>query len=358
MQIGNYEIEGQLGVGAMGVVYRARHVRVRRNRLFAVKLMHARIASRPDLVQRFHREIEVVGRLEHENIVSVVDAGEHEGSPYLVMEYLEGEPLENYIRQQRPLDLDKKLEIMAAVCRGLDYAHKQGVVHRDIKPANIILLADLTPKIVDFGVAHIADNTITRTGLMVGTVNYMSPEQLNGARVDGRSDIFATAIVLYEFLANRLPFEGADTAAVMKKILMDPAPPLRQFVRTYPPSIDTILAKGLAKQPENRYGTADEMAVEIGRVRDQEQAKTVTEDPALAPTVVAAQAPPVKKTAMVAATAPRLNEPVRVQQIEPEDAEIRPAKRNLRTASWVPITFLVILALCLLLLIFSNSPSS
>src|SRR5215472_9870197 len=123
MQIGNYEIVEQIGAGAMGVVYKARHTRVRRSQLFALKLMNSVIADRPDLVSRFHREIEVVGRLEHPNIVSVVDAGEHQGSPYLVMEYLSGESLEKYIHEQRPVSFTKKLEIMAGVCRGLEYAH-------------------------------------------------------------------------------------------------------------------------------------------------------------------------------------------------------------------------------------------
>lgn len=313
MQIGNYEIVEQLGAGAMGVVYKARHTRVRRNQLFALKLMHSMIADRPDLVTRFHREIEVVGRLEHPNIVNVVDAGEHQGSPYLVMEYLQGEPLEKYVHEKRPVAFNKKLEIMACVCRGLDYAHKQGVVHRDIKPANIILLADLTPKIVDFGVAHIADNTMTKTGLMVGTVSYMSPEQLNGARVDGRSDVFSTTIVLYEFLSNHLPFEGADTAAIMKKILMDAPPPLRQFVEPCPLQAEAILAKGLAKDPAYRF-TAFEMATELDRLQVAELAMEAAADAAMQATVIApsrVQAKPLvapelqPKTIATPATQPR-----------------------------------------------------
>ena len=286
MQIGNYEIVEQIGAGAMGVVYKVRHTRVRRNQLFALKLMHSVIADRPDLVSRFHREIEVVGRLDHPNIVSVVDAGEHQGSPYLVMEYLQGESLEKFIREQRPVAFGKKLEIMAAVCRGLDYAHNQGVVHRDIKPANIILLPDLTPKIVDFGVAHIADHTMTKTGLMVGTVSYMSPEQLNGARVDGRSDVFSTTIVLYEFLSNHLPFDGADTAAIMKKILMDAPPPLRQFVEPCPMQVEAILAKGLAKDPQYRY-SALEMANGLDKLQEAELAMEAAADAVMQATVIA-----------------------------------------------------------------------
>ncbi|HEY6968564.1 MAG TPA: MFS transporter [Candidatus Angelobacter sp.] len=294
MQIGNYEIVEQIGAGAMGVVYKARHMRVRRTHLFALKLMNSVIADRPDLVSRFHREIEVVGRLEHPNIVSVVDAGEHQGSPYLVMEFLSGESLEKYIHDRRPIVFTKKLEIMAGVCRGLDYAHQQGVVHRDVKPANIILLPDLTPKILDFGVAHIADHTMTKTGLMVGTVSYMSPEQLNGARVDGRSDVFSCAIVLYEFLSNHLPFEGADTAAILKKILMDAPPPLRQFVQPCPLQAEAILARGLAKDPKYRY-SAREMATELDELQHAELITEAAADAAMQATVLAPSARAIPK---------------------------------------------------------------
>src|SRR5215472_5317126 len=321
MQIGNYEIVEQIGAGAMGVVYKARHTRVRRSQLFALKLMHSMIADRPDLVTRFHREIEVVGRLEHPNIVNVVDAGEHQGSPYLVMEYLQGEPLEKYVHEKRPVAFNKKLEIMAYVCLGLDYAHQQGVVHRDIKPANIILLPDLTPKILDFGVAHIADHTMTKTGLMVGTVSYMSPEQLNGARVDGRSDVFSCAIVLYEFLSNHLPFEGADTAAILKKILMDAPPPLRQFVQPCPLQAEAILARGLAKDPQYRY-SAREMAAELDALQHSELINEAAADAAMQATVLAPSTRAIPKPVTAPPTpAPPARPPSVVQPAQPEFVE-------------------------------------
>jgi diguanylate cyclase (GGDEF)-like protein len=269
MHIGNYDVVEQIGAGAMGVVYKVRHRIVKRKRDLALKIINPAYAKNAVYRERFQREIRAVGELDHPNIINVLDAGEHEGNPFFVMEYLNGQSLETWIDEKRPLDLAQKLRIAAAVCRGLGYAHQQGIVHRDLKPQNIIVVSpDLTPKILDFGVAHIAGHTITQAGTRIGTVSYMSPEQLNGEEVDARSDIFSTAVVLYELIAGQAPFTGRDAGSTMKRILMDPAPPLFTFIELYPPMLESVLQRALAKRPVERYATAEEFAQDLEKARN------------------------------------------------------------------------------------------
>jgi eukaryotic-like serine/threonine-protein kinase len=188
-KIGKYEVLDTLGRGGMGVVYRAIDPRI--GRLVAIKMITGDYAKDPDYLNRFYREARSTGTLQHANIVTVYDLGDQDGVPYLVMEYLEGEPLDKIIGSRRDLSLPDRLDIIIQACNGLQYAHQHGVVHRDIKPGNIMVLKDGNVKLVDFGIARLGNSSMTATGQMIGTISYMSPEQINGQAVDSRSDIFS-----------------------------------------------------------------------------------------------------------------------------------------------------------------------
>src|SRR5216684_3935089 len=227
-QIGKYQVVDTLGRGGMGVVYKAVDPRI--GRMVAIKMMTGGFAENPDLLQRFYREAQSTGILQHPNIVIVHDLGDMDGNPYLVMEYLEGEALDKMIAARRNFSLVEKLDIIINVLNGLHYAHERNIVHRDVKPANVMVLKDGSVKIVDFGIARLGNNTLTRTGQIVGTISYMSPEQINGKVVDRRSDVFSAGVMLFELLTYVLPFDAPDTASTLLKIINEPPPPLARFL--------------------------------------------------------------------------------------------------------------------------------
>src|SRR5438067_7224009 len=266
-KIGKYDVIEVLGKGGMGVVYKAMDNLI--ERIVAIKMMTGGFAENPDLLKRFYREAKSTGMLQHPNIVIVYDLGDHEGNPYLVMEFLDGEPLDKIIASHREISIVEKLGYIMQACNGLGYAHGRGIVHRDIKPANLMVLRDGNCKIVDFGIARIGDNSMTRTGQVVGTITYMSPEQINAQVVDGRTDIFSCGVMLYELLTGVVPFDGKDTAATLLKIIHEPPPPLKNFISDYPPELEEILLKALAKDREDRYATAEDFAFDLSRVQEQ-----------------------------------------------------------------------------------------
>jgi len=263
-KIGKYEVLGVIGRGGMGVVYKA--VDRRLDREVAIKMMTGGFVDDPDLRKRFFREAQSLASLQHPNIVTVYDLGDYEGNPYLVMQYMEGETLDVALANKRKLSLLDKFNIVVQVCNGLAYAHRRFVVHRDIKPANIMLEKDGGIKIFDFGIAHVGDQNVTTTGQMVGTPPYMSPEQINGKTVDARTDLFSLGVVLYQLCADHLPFQGDSPASTFLKILYDPIPPLKAHLSSYPAELDSIIEHALAKDPADRYGSADEFALDLGHV--------------------------------------------------------------------------------------------
>ena len=267
-KIGKYEILDVLGKGGMGVVCKAIDPAI--GRLVAIKMITSNFADDPGYLKRFNREAQSTGKLQHQNIVIVHDLGEFEGNPFLVMEFLEGESLQAMIREKRPLSIMEKLKLMVEVCNGLQYAHERSVVHRDIKPANIMVLkGSNSVKIVDFGIARMSDDAGgTLTNQVIGTLQYMSPEQINGKGVDCRSDVFSAAVVLYELLSYRQPFAGKDTCSTLMKIVNEPPPPLSTYLSNYPAELDEILERGLAKAREDRYQTAEEFAFDLMRVQE------------------------------------------------------------------------------------------
>jgi eukaryotic-like serine/threonine-protein kinase len=199
--IGRYQLLEKLGQGGMGVVYRASDTLL--ERIVAVKVISAPIDQNAELRERFFREARAAGKLSHKNIITIHDLGEHEGQPYLAMEYLEGQDLLGRMAAPQRMSLRRKIEIATEICEGLDYAHVHGVVHRDIKPANVFITGSGTVKILDFGLARLVTSELTRSNMMMGTINYMAPEQIRGEKVDHRADIFSTAVVLYELLSGR-----------------------------------------------------------------------------------------------------------------------------------------------------------
>src|ERR1700758_895977 len=266
-KIGKYDVIDVIGRGGMGIVYKATDPFL--DRLVAIKMMTGGYSDNPDLLKRFFREAQSTGSLQHPNIVTVFELGDHEGNPYLVMEYLEGESLDSIITSHQQLSLLEKINFIIEVCHGLSHAHRRGIVHRDIKPANIMVSKEGVVKIVDFGIAHIGAKNVTKTGQIMGSVSYMAPEQVNGKPVDARTDIFSTGVVLYQLFTYRHPFDGESTAATLLKIIHDPPPPLKDFVPDYPPEIETIIFKALAKNRDERYHSADDLALDLSQLQGQ-----------------------------------------------------------------------------------------
>jgi tetratricopeptide (TPR) repeat protein/predicted Ser/Thr protein kinase len=262
--IGKYQIQKVLGRGGMGTVYEAVDPHI--NRKVAVKTMIQGLAESPDLRARFLREAQAAGGLRHRNIVTVYDLGEDKGQPYIAMEFIEGTDLEKIIQNREPHSLEWKLDVLRQICAGLGYAHRSGVVHRDIKPANIRVTSEGEVKIMDFGIAHLQSSTMTKSGLVLGTVHYMAPEQVEGHKVDHRADIFAVGAIAYELIAHRKPFEGESLTAVMFKITRERPDPAPLSNTPFSPGIEASVMKALARDPAARYQSLDEMHADLDRL--------------------------------------------------------------------------------------------
>jgi WD40 repeat protein len=242
----------------MGTVYRARDPVL--DRLVALKTVAQGLLSQGDALPRFRREAQAAARLQHPSIVTIYELGEVEGTFFIAMELLDGMDLSQAMVPASRLSLDQKLRVMAEVCRGLDYAHRRGVVHRDIKPANIRLLPAGGVKIVDFGIARVADSNLTQTGLVLGTPSYLAPEVLAGQPVDHRTDIWSVGIVLYELMAGQRPFQGPTFASLAYNIVHEPLPPLDAAALGVPAAVQRILAQALHKDPAQRFSSIAAMA--------------------------------------------------------------------------------------------------
>ncbi len=264
--LGRYEIERELGQGAMGTVYLGRDPKI--NRVVAIKAISlAREFEDADLDEvkmRFFREAEMAGRLNHPGIVTVYDAGEDRGLAYIAMEYLKGRHLSHFAEAAHLLPPVTVMGLIARLADALHYAHRQNVVHRDIKPANIMYDPDSDElKITDFGIARLTDTSRTKTGIVLGTPSFMSPEQLEGRSLDGRSDLFALGVSLYHLLAGQLPFRAGSMTQLMHKIASEPHAPLRSIRPELPDCVETILDRTLAKNPEDRYQSGAELAAAL-----------------------------------------------------------------------------------------------
>ncbi|MDT8990147.1 serine/threonine-protein kinase [Curvibacter sp. APW13] len=254
--LGRYQVEKELGKGAMGVVYLGKDPKI--GRVVAIKTMalsqEFEGEELSDARERFFREAETAGRLQHQNIVTIFDAGEEHDLAYIAMEFLKGRDLTEYCKGDHLLPVDTVLSVVARVAEALAYAHSHNVVHRDIKPANIMYERETdTVKVTDFGIARITDSSKTKTGLVLGTPSFMSPEQLAGKRVDGRSDLYSLGVMLYQLLAGVLPFRGDSMAELMFKIANEPTPDIRKVRPELPMDLTVVLGRAMTKAPEERY---------------------------------------------------------------------------------------------------------
>ena len=226
--IGHYRILSEIGRGGMAVVYKA--VDQRLDRVVALKVLLPQLTADPKFVQRFQREASMAGRLTHANIVTIYDVGQDQGRYFIAMQFLEGQTLQDMISRRGALPLRQAHSILKPVASALDYAHSRGVVHRDIKPTNIIVGPDGTVTLTDFGIARAhEDSRLTGTGQMIGTPQYMAPEQVQGAAADARTDVYALGVVLYEMLAGRVPFQATTPMAVLHQQVYEAPPPARQY---------------------------------------------------------------------------------------------------------------------------------
>jgi eukaryotic-like serine/threonine-protein kinase len=267
--LGRYEIEKELGKGAMGIVYLGKDPKI--NRVVAIKTMNLSQEFEDDeldeVKERFFREAETAGRLTHPNIVTIYDVGEEHDLAFISMEFLDGHDLMRYTKPDKLLPIKTVIQLIILSAEALNYAHQQKVVHRDIKPANVMLIpASSTIKLTDFGIARITDSSKTKTGMVLGTPSYMSPEQLVGKHIDGRSDIFSLGVMLFQMLCGRLPFKGDSMASLMFAIANEPHPEIMQIrkgLNQAIPEISTIINKVLAKAPEDRYQTGEELTKDL-----------------------------------------------------------------------------------------------
>jgi eukaryotic-like serine/threonine-protein kinase len=264
--LGRYQVEKELGKGAMGVVYLGKDPKI--GRVVAIKTMALAQEFEADelaeVKERFFREAETAGRLSHPNIVTIYDAGEEHDLCYIAMELLKGKDLVPYTKPDTLLPLDRVVSIIARVADALGYAHTQNIVHRDVKPANIMFEPEADQvKVADFGIARITDSSKTKTGMVLGTPSYMSPEQLSGKKVDGKSDLFSLAVSLYQMACGRLPFEGDSMAQLMYKIANEPAPDILSINPSLPPAFVAFLDKAMAKDANDRYQTGEEFAAAL-----------------------------------------------------------------------------------------------
>jgi Protein kinase domain/PEGA domain len=278
-RIGRYVITGRIGRGGMGMVYRGLDEALERE--VAVKTLTAEGAD-SESRRRFEVEAKAAARLQHPNIVTVYELGEDRGVQFIAMELLPGVDLEALLRSGEEIPLAEKLDVVAQICRGLAYAHEHGIVHRDIKPSNVRLLEDGTAKIMDFGIAKLGGTHLTKTGMMVGTVHYMSPEQVRGKPLDGRSDVFSVGVILYELLAGQRPFRGDGATQVLYKIVHEDPPPVDlASLGELGPKLQAILSLALAKDPDARYPGAAALGAALSGVLEEVR-KAETPAPPLA----------------------------------------------------------------------------
>jgi serine/threonine protein kinase len=301
--IGKYRIEAFLGGGGQAKVYKAYHPAL--DTYVAIKVLPPYFAAEEGFVERFKQEARVIARLRHPNIVTVYDFGEEQGLTYIVMDYVVGGTLAS--RLGRPLPLDTTLHIVEQIGRALDYAHSRGVIHRDIKPSNILMAREDWVLLSDFGIARVMEATVrlTRTGVGVGTPEYMSPEQGQGLPVDGRSDLYSLGILLYEMLTGYVPFKAETPFGTVLKHVTDPLPPPRIHNPNIPEAIEAVIVKALAKQPEERYPSVGEMLQALHEARLE--GETVMPRPLMpTETIVPVQRPPTPVPAAPPVARPRL----------------------------------------------------
>jgi len=279
-RFGRYEVVGELGRGAMGVVYKARDPQI--DRLVAVKTVSLRgqdVEAEKEFRLRFLNEAQAAGRLHHPGIVSVFDVGEdaETGDPYIVLEFVSGEALNRILARERKLALPRALQLAEEIARALNYAHEQGVTHRDIKPGNILITTSGHAKIADFGIAKLNLATFTLPGKLLGTPAYMAPEQLAGEGVDGRSDLFSLGVILYAMVTGHSPFQGDSATTVCFKVANREPLPASALDLELPRELDAVISRAMAKDPKRRYQFGAELADHLAELRSQSTPAVATQ---------------------------------------------------------------------------------
>jgi serine/threonine protein kinase len=342
-RIGKYEVIGEIGTGSMGTIYRARDQVL--DRAVALKVLRAGSGLDPELKERFYREARACARLTHPNIITVYDLGEAEGTVYIAMELLSGSDLRKLFQENRPMDMALKVDLMAQVCDGLEHAHRQQLVHRDIKPSNIFYCDDQRAKILDFGIARLPLSSLTTVGKVLGSPNYMAPEQIRGAKCDSRSDVFSAGIVFYEFLAHAHPFQGEF---IPRRIVGSPPDSLRERDPAIPEVLEALLLRSLEKDPEKRIQTAAELGAGLRAVL--RRMRVVQTDPRAFP--VAVSSPPEPASPSGAGAERRLSELLRIMDSFDEGIEkgnvaaTRAALQQIGSLASVDDRFVVALSDC------------
>ncbi len=327
LQFGKYEILGELGRGGMGAVYKGRDTIIGRD--VAIKIIHEQAINTPGIKKRFYREAQSAGRLSHQNITIVYDVREEDGKPFIVMEYLEGRDLSEILKAGTSLSNQDKLSIAMQICRGLQYAHEQGVIHRDIKPANVRVLPSGRIKIMDFGIARIQETgiqeTLTQANTTLGTPGYMSPEQVMGEKLDRRSDIFSFGVLFYELFTGNNPFAGDRITTIIYKILHAEPQPISITPGSLSDELQPVIAKCLAKDRDKRYP-------DFGAVLEDLQTILARHDQPIVLTPSASPAETLLTPVPLTPLSPEPSQPS-VPQMADATAPVR-QKKSLRKAVW------------------------
>ncbi|MCX6584182.1 MAG: protein kinase [Candidatus Aminicenantes bacterium] len=287
-EFSNYKIIGKLGAGGMATVYKAHELSL--NRMVALKVLSPRLSEDSDFIKRFHREAQSAAQLNHPNIVHIFAIGEEEGFHYFAMEYLKGKTLSNIKKEEGVLPSGRSIAIIKQVAAALGEAHKAGLVHRDVKPCNIMIDDSGIAKVTDFGIAFVTDakTKLTQDGSIIGTPEYLSPEQCEGKTVDGRSDIYSLGVTMYEILTGKTPYEADTPVSMLMKIVKGNFPPIGQVNPAVPEPVQKIVEKMMQTDPQNRYANADELMIELQEV---EKVLTMPEVPAATGTGAAIKQP-------------------------------------------------------------------
>jgi serine/threonine protein kinase len=280
LALGKYEVLQELGTGSMGIVYRARDSVL--DREVALKVMRTESQAFPELSERFTREARACAKLRHQNIVTIYDFGEAESSSYIVMELLEGFDWRTAMKKKAPLPITLKIDLMAQVCEGLAHAHQTGIVHRDLKPSNFFVHLRTQAKILDFGLVKLSTSVLTRTGMILGTPNYMAPEQITGQICDSRSDLFSAAIVFFEFLTGCHPFQAPF---IPKRIATGVPETIGEVDPRMPIALQDAFSRALQRDPDERFQSGEEFAAALrgvlaaGGFETEEYSQTGTSTP-------------------------------------------------------------------------------
>ncbi|HYN91536.1 MAG TPA: protein kinase, partial [Thermoleophilaceae bacterium] len=264
---GRYRILRRIGSGGMADVYCAEDSHL--GRQVAIKVLHRRFAQDQEFVERFRREAKSAAGLNHPNVVGVFDRGEHEGTYYIAMEFLTGRTLKDIAGSEAPLEQERVIDIGVQILQAAEFAHRHGVIHRDFKPHNVIVDEHGHAKVTDFGIARAGASEMTETGSIMGTAQYLSPEQAQGHAVTATSDIYSIGVMLYEMLAGRLPFEGDSAVAVALKHLSEPPAPISHWRPDVHPALEAVVMAALAKDPAQRWQSAEDLAAGLEAARAQ-----------------------------------------------------------------------------------------